>query len=678
MGIVYRAQDPVIGREVAVKAMHLAADGHGADRPEFISRFQTEARAAGLLTHPNIVVVYDAGEEEGIFYITMELVPGHSLQALLDGHQVFSMSRAIRIMEQACSALDYAHRHNIVHRDIKPANLMVTDNDVLKITDFGTAKFMRFNATQTAHIIGTPSYMSPEQIKGKQVDGRADIFALGVILYELVTGEKPFPGQNITTVIYKIVNEEPVPPRQLDPAIHPGLSAIITRALAKEPPARFQSCAEMLEALKDYRNFGPGDPNATLPPSTNLNTVGLVQPLAAIPARATPVPAASKTGTLAEPGHTLYEPTRPKPSGFATFLFSTILMGVIAVTGYYVWPYASDVWQGVRTEWAKPTQPSTPATTGNTSPAISAPPAAPVKTKSPAVNPPSGQTAPNNENTPKEKVKPVSTVAPAKDPAAAGVLVNDEPAPPVSGTSSAPPAVNPTTQLSSLKIEELKTRLEQRLADAGISSRVQVALAGSGLVLQGRLRPSEHTGLLNQLRAVPEWDHVTDDIAYDDTPITTAAVPGAPVAGSANISVTSDPPDAAILVNGELQTERTPATLSLAPGKYMVVVRKPNFAPYPFHVDAKEGQTAAVLAPLTHRKSAEGSAYGFVDISSTPEGADIRVDGAATGQHTPAQVELSAGPHAIALWYQGKRLTRQEVDVKPNQTVLLNPNAPQQ
>ncbi len=405
MGVVYRAQDPVIGREVAVKMMHLAADGEGASRPEFFSRFQTEARAAGLLTHPNIVVVYDAGEEEGLFYITMELVPGHSLQALLDAHQVFPMSRAIRIVEQACSALDYAHHQNVIHRDIKPANLMIADNDLLKITDFGTAKIMRFNTAQTAHIIGTPSYMSPEQIKGKQVDGRSDIFALGVILYELVTGEKPFPGQNITTVIYKVVNEEPVPPRQLEPSIHPGLSAIITRALAKEPTARFQSCGEMLTALKGYRNYGPSDPQASMGASNNLNKAGLIQPLAAMPTNSIAVHETSKTEQVHGPGHTLYEPERAKPSAIATFLLSIVLIGVISVTGYYVWPYANDVWQSLRTAVAKPTQASNPPTGGNSSPATSTP----VKIKQPTASSSGGQIAPNTQNPPKQKVKPSSS-----------------------------------------------------------------------------------------------------------------------------------------------------------------------------------------------------------------------------------------------------------------------------
>src|SRR3989440_2418836 len=266
MGVVYKAVDPVIGRTVAVKTIRLSEEGTGLSRPELLTRFQTEARAAGLLTHPNIVVVFDAGEEDGLYYITMELVEGKSLQALLDDGHAFPLPRTLRIMEQTCSALQFAHERNVIHRDIKPANLMLTADDTVKVTDFGTAKILQFGTVQqTAHVMGTPSYMSPEQVKGRAVDGRSDIFSLGVMLYEMVTGEKPFPGQNITTVIYKIVNEEPVPPRQIDPSIHPGISAVVMRALAKDPDRRYQSCREMLEDLRNYRALNlAGSPQSTM------------------------------------------------------------------------------------------------------------------------------------------------------------------------------------------------------------------------------------------------------------------------------------------------------------------------------------------------------------------------------------------------------------------------------
>src|SRR6202166_129048 len=349
MGVVFHGFDPMIGRNVAVKTLRLSEAGTGLSREELIGRFQTEARAAGLLTHPNIVVVFDAGEEEGLFYITMEYVEGRSLQSMIDAHQPFPVSRVMKLMEQVCSALDFAHQHNVVHRDIKPANLMLTSDDTVKITDFGTAKILQFGTAQTAHVMGTPSYMSPEQVKGKPVDGRSDIFSLGVILYELMTGEKPFPGQNITTVIYKIINEEPIPPRSLDSSIHPGLSAVITRALAKDPAARYQSCHELLSALKNYHDMVSPEATVRMAPGGSQPAPGGSRPSAQPPRIATvPVIAASHA---ADPSAQFMLPVRVEEEASKTpgrLLLTLILLGIIGYSGYRVYPPALDLWRRAR------------------------------------------------------------------------------------------------------------------------------------------------------------------------------------------------------------------------------------------------------------------------------------------------------------------------------------------
>ena len=284
MGVVYQGFDPVIGRTVAIKTM-LIEGLSSSEFQEYKARFQREAQAAGILAHPNIVTVYDFGEDAGVLYLAMEYLEGKSLQDLVEAQNILPVETIVPVFEQVCSALDHAHKNNIVHRDIKPANIMILNSGLVKVTDFGIAKIMSMGMTQAGQILGTPNYMSPEQVKGRKVDGRSDIFALGVILYELVTGEKPFGGQNITTVIYKIINENPIPPRELDSTIHPGLSFVISKALAKNADERFQTCRELAESLKNYRNLGTE-------PAPSATVVIKVPPLQAPPAVEPPPPTA--------------------------------------------------------------------------------------------------------------------------------------------------------------------------------------------------------------------------------------------------------------------------------------------------------------------------------------------------------------------------------------------------
>jgi eukaryotic-like serine/threonine-protein kinase len=268
MGVVYRARDPLIGRTVAVKTVRLSEEGTGMSHAQLVERFQTEARAAGLLTHPNIVVIYDAGETDGLYYITMELVNGKSLQSLLDSGEKFPLPRLLRIMEQVCAALQFAHDHNVVHRDIKPANIMLAADDLVKITDFGTAKILQYGASQQTSAMGTPGYMSPEQIRGKAVDGRTDIFSLGVMLYEMTTGQRPFRGQDVAAILYRILNEDPPPPQKLNPSLPLGVSSTILKAMAKSPHLRYENCRELLEDLKNYR---PGESGAAANAASHLS-----------------------------------------------------------------------------------------------------------------------------------------------------------------------------------------------------------------------------------------------------------------------------------------------------------------------------------------------------------------------------------------------------------------------
>jgi eukaryotic-like serine/threonine-protein kinase len=249
MGVVYQAVDPTIGRKIALKAIRF--DGIGTTADEAARRFKNEARAAGGLNHPNLVTVYDAGEDEGNLYLAMEFIEGSTLEGLIRTQRTLSPAQATDIVRQICAGLDFAHLKGIIHRDIKPANIMLAAHGAVKITDFGIARAGEA-MTITGQVVGTPNYMSPEQVLGKPLDGRSDLFSVGVMLYEMITGERPFEGQSITTIMYKIVHETPIPPRKLDASIHRGLSAVIEKSLAKSPEERFQTGADLAQALQNY------------------------------------------------------------------------------------------------------------------------------------------------------------------------------------------------------------------------------------------------------------------------------------------------------------------------------------------------------------------------------------------------------------------------------------------
>jgi serine/threonine protein kinase len=651
MGVVYHATDPVIGRAVAVKTLLLSEEGTGLTRAELLAKFQTEARAAGLLTHPNIVVIFDAGEEDGLFFITMELVEGKSLQNLLDAGQMFPLPRVLRIMEQTCSALQFAHDRNIVHRDIKPANLMLSPDDTVKVTDFGTAKILQFGTVQqTAHVVGTPSYMSPEQIKGKVVDGRSDIFSLGVVLYEMVTGEKPFPGQNITTVIYKIVNEEPTAPRDIDSSIHPGLNDIIMKSLAKEPAARYQSCRELFEDLRNYRSLPSAfNPKATLPTvgaSQNNQSQGgypdnsqlatTSRSLASRSSNPSQTPVVRRTGTI-KPA-----PEPDKGNVLATVLAAIFLLAVIVFGAQKIRP----VFQAARQQ--------------SRSPEASSETSAP---ESAAANP---VTSTTTESAPPSNV-PVE-VSPPGNPA-------PSPAKTAQPASLRPAAVS--SNALSPAAAAYKNQILQIADQRDLRNRLSIKGSAMTLTLSGKLRPSEHSELLKFLRNAPSGIQVIDDIQYDDTANSAASsedsskpqpIQSGPVAQG--LLVTSEPAGADVFLNGDKQPSQTPLSLPLKPGKYNIVLRLPGYEAYSGSVQVRDDGQAKVEATL-HQKNGH---VAWAQVESTPAGAEIWVDGIATGQRTPARVEISSGIHNIALKLDGYKASHNAIQASDGGTVSVFPN----
>jgi serine/threonine-protein kinase len=251
MGVVYKATDTALERTVAVKTVNMALEREGADKYE--ARFYQEARAAGSLNHPNIVTVYDVGKEANVAYMAMEFIEGVELRSLLGEGRALPISQAVSIAVQVAEGLAYAHQHGVVHRDIKPANIMVVANGPVKITDFGIAR-MRAAAdelTQTGMMLGSPKYMSPEQVIGKRADHRSDIFSLGVILYEMLTGSAPFNGENVTALMYQIVNFAPPAPSAVNAAVPELLNFIVAKMLAKPLEERYQSAQDLAQDLRN-------------------------------------------------------------------------------------------------------------------------------------------------------------------------------------------------------------------------------------------------------------------------------------------------------------------------------------------------------------------------------------------------------------------------------------------
>ena len=289
MGVVYRANDPMLNRMVAIKTINTEEAGHEG-MAEYEARFYTEAKAAGGLNHPSIIIIYDIGKSGHLVYMAMEYIEGCELRELLAQGQPLPVVQAVDIAAQVGEGLAYAHQHQVVHRDIKPANIMITPEGRAKIADFGIARMRSSETrTQTGVIMGSPKYISPEQIVGTRADHRSDIFSLGVILYECLTGATPFNGEGLSALMYQITNHDPAPPSSANPQVPVMLDYIVAKVLAKAPEARYQSAADFANDLRECRlQMETGQQGAGLALAVTTRPIPLAPQGAALPIAQTP------------------------------------------------------------------------------------------------------------------------------------------------------------------------------------------------------------------------------------------------------------------------------------------------------------------------------------------------------------------------------------------------------
>ena len=580
MGAVFKARDPVMDRVVAVKTIHASAlIGPLAD--QYRERFTREARAAGRLAHAGIVTVFDAGVEGDTPYLVMEYVPGRTLEEVLNSGEHYSLDKVCEIGQQLAEALGYAHANGVIHRDIKPANIQLTGSpERAKIMDFGVAKLAQAQVTSTGTLLGTPAYMAPEQFTGIPLDGRSDLFSLGVILYWMATGDKPFTGDTITAVSYKIVHTEPIAPRQLNPGVPAGLEAVILKCLAKDPAARPQTGDELATDLAALRAGQPAAtasgirtapaagprPGATissavtvpLGASAELRRSGMQMPAQtpqppAQPA-ATPRPAAAPRPPAPEIPRRIAPAAEPSGSSAKMWISVLVVLLVVAIAGSaWVIKQNKDREAAAQAAQQQQTAALTKPATDQPTPA---PPAPAVSTTPETVSAPAPKPA---EMKPAPSPKPPAPTKAEKPPA-------PEPAPDVSSfplrlevSASAPTTVEITADDNPAQMHSLRGGENWR---AGANKIIQVRTDNAGaLHLKLNDQDMPELGPLGSPRTVR---YTARNLASAQRPSTgqaggdAPARPGASRKTQLDVEVTNLPKfgDFAVMVDGELLFER--------------------------------------------------------------------------------------------------------------------------
>jgi serine/threonine-protein kinase len=541
MGVVYHAIDPNIGRPVAIKTINLGAVLKPDEQERMRERLFREARSAGILSHPGIVTIYDVEQQGDVAYIAMEYVDGPTLDQVLSEPRPLARDRMFSILGQTAVALDYAHGKGIVHRDVKPANIMIAGDGTAKITDFGIAKITASEQfTMTGSIVGTPHYMSPEQVQGQPVDGRSDQFSLAVIAFEMLTGEKPYTGEHLTTVVYKIVAEEPPAPHRINSTLGGAIEAVLRRGLSKKPDARYPTCQEFTEALEQACTASKGWQILPRGGSLNAPTVAdrELEPPSLPPSRRRRHPELTATGAT--------ERTAGQKHGFLPFLMAILMAcALLAIVAWEVKPS----WLGTYSA-EQPATPPGPPPPPQATPAATVPAVAPVPTgdKPSPMPPPEAASQPPAE-------EPKAAAPKAAEPARPAPR-NQARVEPPAVRRAAPPRASATPQ-PVLVVSSPSGAIATMDGQTDTACTTPCTLEAS---------PGRHTIEFRK----PGYDVERREADVTSGALELPAVVLRSVQGT--LMLTSDPPGAAVLVNGKRNPQVTPAQIQLAPGSYTITV----------------------------------------------------------------------------------------------------------
>ena len=551
MGVVYKAQDPAIGRTIAIKSIRLLDLTDAEERDRLRERLFREAQSAGILSHPGIVTIYDIAEENGMAYIFMEFVNGPPLEKMLRVEQTPDKETLLSIFRQMAAALDYAHRKGIVHRDIKPANVMIHEDGTAKITDFGVAKIVSQQMTVAGTMMGTPSYMPPEQVQGAGVNGRADQFSLAVIAYEVLTGEKPFVAEYLPTLLYKIVREEPLAPQRLNPTLNTQVETVIRRGLSKNPVDRYETCTDFVNALSMALSSCKGWAPLPRGASQNMPTVGSHDGLETLDERGAPASTPPKQILIA-PDLPIEPVARRMPPAEASHVVRNLVLSALAVAlvcaGAFLaiqkFTASSRPVSAVAQETAQP-QPVPPPEKSST------PDPAPPQPEPESAKPPVDTAAEPVKNPPKD-------TAPVEEP-----VRTPAPVVPRSRTAPAPAEA------------EFKLATSPPGAEAVFDYGPKCTTPCTVTLSAGRHTFVVRRAGYREARKIIEIPRETG-LIVDLTRAT------------GMLTLTSQPAGCAIAIDGQEQTQKTPATLMLAAGIHRIQVRHGDFK-QEFTVDVRDG-----------------------------------------------------------------------------------------